>query len=87
MNFFGTVLLKLGVEDAAPASYRAVISGGGYGYFENVKGIKSYSAEEIAFFLKKGELIVRGEKLGIERYGLGDAVVSGKILSFEVVGG
>ena len=33
MNFFGTVLLKLGVEAAAPASYRAVISGGGYGYF------------------------------------------------------
>ena len=61
MNFFGTVLLKLGVEAAAPASYRAVISGGGYGYFENVKGIKSYSAEEIAFFLKGGSSSCAGK--------------------------
>lgn len=86
MDFFGTVLRKLGIDDAAPAPYRAVVAGNGYGYFENIKGIKSYSDSEIALFLKKGELYVRGSNLSIERYNLGDIVVGGKITAFEVVG-
>ncbi|PWM72642.1 MAG: hypothetical protein DBX59_06165 [Bacillota bacterium] len=85
MEFFAPVLKKLGMDAAAPAPYRAVI-GGGYGYFENIKGIKSYSSEEVSLFLKRGELRVCGSGLTIEKYGLGDIVIGGKITSFEAKG-
>lgn len=82
MDFVNSVLFRLGV-DAGAGAYKAVIAES-YGYFENIKGIKSYSEEEIVLFLKKGELSVRGEKLTLKKFGLGDAVIVGKIDGFEV---
>ncbi len=82
MDFVNSVLFRLGVEAGAGA-YKAVIAEG-YGYFENVKGIKSYKEDEVVLFLKKGELVVRGENLALKKYGLGDAVIVGKIDGFDV---
>lgn len=86
MEFFAPVLKKLGIDAAVPAPYRALISGNGFSYFENIKGIKSYSAEEISLFLKRGELRVRGSGLTIEKYALGDIVIGGRITAFETAG-
>lgn len=86
MEFFAPVLKKLGIDAAAPAPYRALISGNGFSYFENIKGIKSYSAEEISLFLKRGELRVQGSGLTIEKYALGDIVIGGRITAFETAG-
>ena len=76
MDFVNSVLFRLGV-DAGAGAYKAVIAES-YGYFENIKGIKSYSEEEIVLFLKKGE------QLTLKKFGLGDAVIVGKIDGFEV---
>ena len=86
MNFFGTVLLKLGVEAAAPASYRAVISGGGYGYFENVKGILSLGGEEVVLLLRKGKVRAEGKNLRLARYGGGDLLLLGDVRCIEAEG-
>ncbi len=86
MEFIAPILKKIGIEAAAPAPYRAVIAGNGYGYFENVRGIKRYSSQEVCLFLKRGELRICGSDLTIERYGQGDIVLGGKITFFEATG-
>ena len=82
MDFVNSVLSGLGVETGAGA-YRAVVAEN-YAYFKNVKGIKSYKEDEIVLFLKKGEMCVRGERLALKKFGLGDVVIVGKIDAFDV---
>lgn len=65
--------------------YRAVLFGDGAGYFENVICIQRYSPEEIHLLLKKGGLLIKGEKLYIKKYCAGDVVVCGKIICIERV--
>lgn len=40
--------------------------------------------DEIVLFLKKGEMSVRGERLALKKFGLGDVVIVGKIDAFDV---
>ena len=87
MNFIDGILNGLGLlKETAPLPYRAVILGGNSGYFENIKGIKSYKSCEIILYLKKGELTVMGEGLSIRKYCLGDMLICGKITSIKVGG-
>ncbi len=52
-------------------------------YFENIKSVISYTAEQITLALKKGEVIVTGEELYIKKYCAGDVVICGKISKIE----
>lgn len=63
--------------------YRVLIIGEDVGYFEGVLGIKSFAPDQIALFIKKGELIVKGENLYVKSFCEGDLAISGKILSVE----
>ena len=63
--------------------YKATVIGDSAGYFENVKGIKSYSEEEIVLSIKGGGLIIRGEKLFVKKYCAGDVAICGKIKGIE----
>ena len=65
--------------------FRAVLFGDGAGYFENIRAIKYYTAEEIGLCLKKGGLIIRGANLYVKKYCGGDVVVCGKICAIERV--
>jgi sporulation protein YqfC len=65
--------------------FRAVLFGDGAGYFENIRAIKYYTAEEICLCLKRGGLIIRGENLYVKKYCAGDVVICGKIKSIERV--
>ncbi len=65
--------------------YRAVIFGDSAGYFENVCAVAHYQSEEIALSLKRGGIVIKGEKLYIKKYCGGDVVVCGKIQSIERV--
>lgn len=85
MNFIDGILRGVGIDESvAPAPYRAVITGGKFGYFENIKGIKSYRTDEIILYLKKGELCIRGNNLGIRKFCLSDILICGDILGLEV---
>ena len=64
-------------------NFRAVLFGEEAGYFENIKTISHYTAEEIVLCLKKGVLVVKGERLYIKKYCAGDIVICGKIKSVE----
>jgi sporulation protein YqfC len=79
MGFIESIKECLGAESLACSSYRAVLFGDTAGYFENVMGISHYQPEEIKMCLKKGFLIVRGEKLYVKKYCAGDVVICGKI--------
>ncbi len=87
MNFIDGILNSSGiVNETAPLAYRAVISGDKSGYFENIKGIKSYNSGEVILSLKKGELTVKGKGLVIRKYCLGDILICGKITAISVNG-
>ena len=64
-------------------SFRAVIFGDNAMYLECVKSISRYSPEEIAILLKRGQVIIKGEKLYVKKFCGGDLVVCGKIKSIE----
>ena len=64
-------------------SFRAVLFGDSAMYLECVKSISRYSPEEIAILLKKGQIIIKGEKLYVKKYCGGDLVVCGEIKSIE----
>ena len=70
-------------ELLSSSSFRAVLFGDNAMYLECVKAINRYSPEEIAIFLKKGQIIIRGEGLYVKKYCGGDLVVCGKIKSVE----
>ena len=63
--------------------FRAVLFGEKAGYFENVCGIVSYSAEQIVLCLKRGTLTIKGEELFVKKYCAGDVMICGKIKAIE----
>lgn len=50
-------------------------------YIQGVFSIKSFSENEIVASLKKGEMVVSGDKLFIKKYCQGDLVICGNIKS------
>ena len=87
MSFIENIVASLGLDvNLCPMPYRIVILGGTAGYFENIKGIKSYSKTEIILYLKKGTITVVGEDLYIKKYCEGDVLIGGNILSYQVSG-
>ena len=65
--------------------YRAVLFGDRAGYFENVCAVKQYQENEVCLSLKRGGILVKGEKLYLKKYCGGDVVICGKIRSIERV--
>lgn len=63
--------------------YRAVLFGDGAAYFENVRSVVGFTAEEIILSLKRGGLKITGEDLYIKKYCSGDVAVCGKIRVIE----
>ncbi len=84
MNFADGIFNELGIKECAPTDYRAVVYSDYAIYFENVKGIKSYSEKEIELYTKKNVIKVVGENISIKRYNLSDLILTGKIYSFGV---
>ncbi len=64
-------------------SYRAYIFGDNAAYVENVKSIISYDTSEINLGLKRGELKIKGERLYVKKYCMGDVCVCGRITAIE----
>ena len=84
MSFIDNILENIGICDLEQEQkFRYTVFGEKAGYFENVLGIRYYTEEEIALSLKRGGLIVRGEKLYIKKFCLGDVVICGKITAVE----
>ena len=84
MNFFENIAEILGVKDLVSTPVqKATIIGDSAGYFENVKGIKSYTESEVVLSIKGGEIIVRGQNLYVKKYCAGDVGLCGKITAIE----
>lgn len=64
-------------------SYRAFIFGDNAAYIEKVNRIISYEPCEINLSLKKGGIKIKGEKLYVKKYCMGDVCVCGKITAIE----
>lgn len=84
MSLIENICENFGVENIPKEPiFKAVLFGESAGYFENVYGIKTFSAEEIELRLKKGGIKIRGERLFIKKFCGGDLVVCGKITAIE----
>lgn len=84
MGFIDNIKQSFGLgELPAEPLFKAVIYGESAVYLQNVGSIKSYSPEKIELRLKKGGLIITGEKLFVKKYCAGDLVVCGKINSLS----
>lgn len=84
MNFADGIFNELGIKECAPTDYRAIVYSDYAIYFENIKGIKTYSETEVELYTKKNVILVTGENISIKKYSLNDIVLTGKIYSFGV---
>ena len=64
-------------------SYRALIFGDNAVHIEKVDKIISFEPCEIFLSLKKGGLKIKGDKLYVKKYCMGDVCVCGKIRAIE----
>ncbi len=86
MNFFDSIIQNFSSEElSAFTGCRVLMFGDTAVYIEGVRAILSYSEAEISLSVKKGELIVKGEKLYLKKYCGGDLAVCGKITALERV--
>jgi len=77
------MLSRLTSEADISASLIYYVVDGVAAYFENVKSVLAFSAEEISFSVKGGVIFLRGESLVIKSVDGGDVVVGGKLNSVE----
>ena len=71
--------------NGAFAESRCAFFPNGGGYFQGVKGLSSFTAEEIVLIFKKSKVSVRGVGLSIKKYCDGDMEIVGNICSMGVV--
>lgn len=84
MNFIENLKEIMGaneIMEGGAVKFTVVIEKGGY--FENVKGVLSYSDDLIVLKIKGGKISVKGENLFIKKYCEGDLSICGKITSVE----
>ena len=87
MRLFEEILSAAGFGEGPAGGAKAVLVGGFGGFFENVKGIASFSDTEVCLLLRRGEVRVGGRGLRIARYGEGDLLLRGEIERVELTGG
>ena len=75
-NFFG--------EEELFCKFKATLFSDKCVYFEKVKEIIGFSEEKIDLRLKKGQIMVEGEKLCIKKYCSGDVAITGKIKNLSI---
>lgn len=68
------------------AESRCTFFPSGGGYFQGVKGLSSFSCDEIVLLFSKTKVSVKGAELSIKKYYDGDMEISGKIYEVGVVG-
>ena len=85
MSFSEDIIKRLGIDPCVmPLSFRAAVFGAYGGYFGGVKGIKYFEKDEIALFIKKGEIVIKGKNLTIKNYTAGDVIITGEIKEFFI---
>ena len=67
------------------AEARCAFLPSGGGYFQGVKSLGGFSAEEIVLLFKRHKVSVKGENLSIKKYCDGDMELSGRIFSVSVL--
>jgi sporulation protein YqfC len=85
MGFIDDIKKCFCENEIASPNFRALLIGDGAVYFECVTAIAHYDENEIMLSLKKGGIIIKGEKLYVKKYCIGDASICGKIKSIEMV--
>ena len=80
MGLIERIAIDLGLDEQLfLAGVKYMVFDGHSAYFEGVKGIKSFSDNEIQLFLKKGFLIIEGSDLKIKKLCRGDVALTGCI--------
>ena len=88
MRLFEEILSAAGFdEELAFGGAKVVLIAGRCGYFENVKGISSFTDTAVSLLTKRGEVRIEGKGLRVARYGGGDLLLRGEIERVELVGG
>ncbi len=83
MSFIEEISKSLGGYCPKEPPFKATFFGDSAVYFENIRGIISYTAEEINLALKKGGIRLNGQGLYVKKYCMGDVAVCGKITKME----
>ena len=65
--------------------YRAVVFGDRAIYLENICSLESYAEDLVCLRLKRGALKIKGQKLYVKKYCLGDVIICGQITGIERV--
>ena len=88
MRLFEEILSAAGFdEELSFGGAKVVLFAGRCGYFENVRGIASFSDTAVELLLKRGEVHIGGKGLHVARYGSGDLLLKGDIERVELIGG
>ncbi len=84
MNFTDKFLQEIGLINCCPLEFRAIFYGQNTVHFESIKGLKSYSETEVRLYLKKKEIVIKGNGLSIARYCLTEVTIQGEITGFYI---
>lgn len=85
MRLFEEIVARLGLDEEIAAGEKYVVFPGKCAYFENVKGIRVFSAAGVEISFKSGALRIEGEGLSVGQYCGGDLVLFGKVTKVENV--
>ena len=67
------------------AESRCTFFPGGGGYFQGVKGLSSFSCDEIVILFSKTKVSVKGAELSIKKYYDGDLYIDGQVSAVRMV--
>ena len=86
VRLFEEIVARLGLDEEIVSGEKYVVFPGRCAYFENVKGIRSFSSAAVAVRIGKIFLRAEGENLHVRQYCGGDLVLFGDVRKVEVVG-
>lgn len=83
MRLFEEIAARLGLDEEIASGEKYVIFPGRCAYFENVKGIVTFSASAVEISFKNGALRAEGDGLRVGQYCGGDLVLFGDVKKVE----
>lgn len=68
-----------GAEERSVTALRFMVTAGQGGYFQNIRGVFSFSGKEVVLLCGKEKVVVEGENLTIRKYCEKDILIGGNV--------
>jgi len=86
MNFLEDINQKLKANDLINViTFKMYMIGNKKLYIFGIREVSLFTKDEIQFNIKNGKIIIFGENLSFDELSKSEAIVSGKIIKFEIV--